>query len=183
MSANRYVYTSAIVVIPPEEVWPPIQSIRQLYDEKMRRWMPHITLIYPFWPHERFPEAVSALSPALAQVEPFRLTLRRFDVFAHGRGKYTMWLDPEPAQPLEELYRLLVHTLQIPLGTGPFRLTFRPHLSVGQLREASQRDRVLRELTAGWQPLEFIVGDIALIWRNEPPDDIFRVGYRIPLGG
>jgi len=38
-------HTTAIVVVPPRESWAVIQPIRQKHDRKVRRWMPHITLI------------------------------------------------------------------------------------------------------------------------------------------
>ncbi|MCS7238168.1 MAG: 2'-5' RNA ligase family protein [Thermoguttaceae bacterium] len=183
MKTCPFVYTSAIVIIPPEDVWPPIQAIRLRYDEKVRRWMPHITMIYPFWPCEEFARAVDLLRPACQGVPPFELTLARFDTFDHGRGKYTMWLDPQPAEPLKVLHYLCVQQLGIPWGRGPFRMHFRPHLSVGQVRGQAERDRVLTELAERWQPLTFPVREIALIWRREPPDDVFRVGERISLGG
>lgn len=41
-------HQTAVVVIPPEDVWPSIQAIRREHDRKIRRWMPHITLIEPF---------------------------------------------------------------------------------------------------------------------------------------
>ncbi len=48
------VYTSAVVIIPPKEKWKPIQEIRQLYDRNINRWMPHITLLYPFRPKNSY---------------------------------------------------------------------------------------------------------------------------------
>jgi hypothetical protein len=39
------VFTSAVVIIPPEELWIPIQKIRKKYDRQINRWMPHITLL------------------------------------------------------------------------------------------------------------------------------------------
>jgi poly(A) polymerase len=54
---GRLVFTTAIVVIPPEDVWPPIQAIRTEHDAKVRRWMPHITLVYPCLPVADFPAA------------------------------------------------------------------------------------------------------------------------------
>jgi poly(A) polymerase len=33
-----------VVIIPPQDVWPPIQRIRQQHDRKIRGWMPHITI-------------------------------------------------------------------------------------------------------------------------------------------
>ena len=42
-------YNSAVVIIPPQEKWESIQEIRETYDRGFNRWMPHITLIYPFF--------------------------------------------------------------------------------------------------------------------------------------
>lgn len=47
-------HKTAVVLIPPEECWPPIQAIRQEHDRHVRRWMPHMTMIYPFRPKEQF---------------------------------------------------------------------------------------------------------------------------------
>ena len=33
-------HKSAVVIIPPEEIWEPIQKIRRLYDRQGHRWMP-----------------------------------------------------------------------------------------------------------------------------------------------
>ena len=41
-------HTTAVVLIPPESVQPPIQAIRSVHDRNFLRWMPHITLLYPF---------------------------------------------------------------------------------------------------------------------------------------
>jgi 2'-5' RNA ligase superfamily len=51
-------HQTAVVLIPPEAVWPPIQALRQQYDRHVRRWMPHITLLYPFRPREEFERIV-----------------------------------------------------------------------------------------------------------------------------
>ncbi len=48
------VYTSAVVIIPPKESWSSIQEIRKQYDRPINRWMPHMTLLYPFRPESRF---------------------------------------------------------------------------------------------------------------------------------
>ncbi|MBI5480461.1 MAG: 2'-5' RNA ligase family protein [Deltaproteobacteria bacterium] len=41
---------TAVVIIPPGEIWGPIQAIRQRHDQQFHRWMPHITPLYPFRP-------------------------------------------------------------------------------------------------------------------------------------
>jgi len=44
---GRLDHKTAAVIIPLEDVWDPIQAIRQ---EQANRWPPHITLIPPFLP-------------------------------------------------------------------------------------------------------------------------------------
>ena len=75
------IYTTAIVVIPPQESWAAIQAIRQQHDRKVRRWMPHITLIYPFCPVEDFPAMRDPLAAALARLPAFDVTLTDFKTF------------------------------------------------------------------------------------------------------
>jgi hypothetical protein len=53
---------------------------------------------------------------------------------------------------------------------------------VGQLRGGKERARVLPELQARWVPLKFTVREVALIGREEPPNDVFQVEQTIPLG-
>jgi hypothetical protein len=37
-------------------------------------------------------------------------------------------------------------------------------------------------LQAAWQPIAFTAHEISLIWRCEPPDDVFRLGQTVRLG-
>lgn len=48
------VYNTAVVIIPPENIWGSIQKIRKKYDRYIDRWMPHITMLYPFYPKVNF---------------------------------------------------------------------------------------------------------------------------------
>ena len=51
---HQKTHQTPVVIIPPKEIWASIQSIRQQHDTNYRRWMPHITLIYPFRPKAEF---------------------------------------------------------------------------------------------------------------------------------
>jgi hypothetical protein len=42
--------------------------------------------------------------------------------------------------------------------------------------------RLAADLQAAWTPVVFRVDRISLIWRGEPPDDVFRIGETIVLG-
>ena len=41
-------HTSAVVLVPPRDLWAPIQAIRATNDKSYLRWMPHVNLLYPF---------------------------------------------------------------------------------------------------------------------------------------
>jgi RNA 2',3'-cyclic 3'-phosphodiesterase len=176
-------HQSAVVIIPPQEVWEPVQVIRRAHDRQFRRWMPHLTLLYPFAPKREF----MAVLPELAQVgwatRPFELTLARFSSFRHGRESYTVWLEPDPKEAVVALHAALSKALPRFGDTGSFKGGFTPHLSVGQVEGAGRLKRLLRELERDWQPLSFTVGEISLISRKAPPNDRFQVDQRVSLGG
>ncbi len=175
-------HTTAVVIVPATEYWPPIQAIRQRYDRQVRRWMPHITLLYPFYPREQWPAANAALASACAQIAPFDIALERFDCFRQPRQQYALWLAPAPPEPLIALQTALWHAAPECDNTRWHSHSFTPHLSVGHARGEAQLAQRLAAMRADWQPLRLGVSNIQLIWRNEPPDDLFRVGESISLG-
>lgn len=175
-------HKTAVVIIPPEPVWPPIQAIRRRHDRHARRWMPHITLLYPFLPAEVGALRLRASRTALASVAPFRLTLRTMRFFDHGRGRYTLWLAPEPASAVERVQAALQGAVPACDDVRRHAGGFTPHLSLGQARGGRERDALLAEWQTAWRPLVFRVDHVALIERGDPPDDIFREVERLPLG-
>jgi 2'-5' RNA ligase len=175
-------YKTALVIIPPETVWPPIQAVRTEHDRKIARWMPHITLIYPFLPAEEFDRAAERLGPTCAGLRPLEVRLAAFDTFRHHRDNYTVWLRPEPAGPLVELHEALWAVAWEGQESRLPRRRFRPHLSVGQVRGREAMVRLLDQLRVAWQPVQFPVEQVSLIRREDPPEDVFRVAHQLPLG-
>jgi len=180
---GKLIYTTAIVIIPPENVWPAIQAIRRKHDAKVRRWMPHITLVYPCLPVADFPAAQDRLETACRVIPAFEVELAEFRTFRHLRGKHTIWLAPNPESELIQLQALVRGAAvgEEPAGSRPPR--FQPHLSVGQVHGKDEMLRLVAELQAAWQPVRFVVSGVSLIWRGEPPDDVFRVAAMVSLGG
>jgi RNA 2',3'-cyclic 3'-phosphodiesterase len=174
-------HRAAVVVIPPRDIWEPIQSIRRQYDRHLKRWMPHVTLLYPFRPRALFDEAEPELRRACATIQPFRTTLSELRHFSHGRERFTLWLATEHAPSFTRLQAALQDKYPDCDDTSRHAAGFVPHLSVGQAVGRSQLRERLGELRTSWQPIAFDVEEIALISR-EGDEDPFAVDRTVALG-
>ncbi len=177
----RLTHRSALIVAPPQELWEPIQAIRRRYDRQVRRWMPHINLLYPFLPEESFPQVEPRLAAAVSQLSPFELALEGPRVFHHGGGRATVWLEPVPGSALKALYERLRASFPECDHVERFAAGYTPHLSVGQARGGRALQEVLRAVRAMGRPLRFRVDRVHWIARGEPPDDRFRVRLTVAL--
>ena len=166
-------HTTAVVLIPPETVQPSIQAIRQIHDRNFERWMPHITLLYPFAERRDFASVIPALAKTAERVSPFSVELARFDAFKH-RKSCTMFLVPEPADEIVQLHSALIQQLPNYDDTARFSGGFHPHLSVGQFQHRSLYAEQQR-LQTEWQPIRCEVEAISLIYRSPETDDRFVV--------
>jgi 2'-5' RNA ligase len=176
------VHESALVLSPPEPAWPTIQAIREKHDRNFSRWMPHITLLYPFYPRSHFESASEMLADACQQVHPFEVSFSEFQAFQHGRNGFTLWLEPHPKRAVCDLQDALWQVLPDCDETRKHPEGFTPHLSVGQVRSTTERDQILSELRTNWETLVFRAEWVDLIWRNPKPGDAFRVAVSVALG-
>ena len=191
-------HTSALVLVPPRDLWGPIQAIRATNDKSYLRWMPHVNLLYPFLRDdargETFAAAAAHAERALAGVPPFRVRLDDFRHFQH-RKSCTVWLhpsdprvedarEPEPGACAGVMAAQAALEAAFPFAdhlSGISPAGFTPHLSVGQWPD---RDRALvaaAEMRREWRPIEFEVDAVYLISRAGA-DDPFRIQARVPLG-
>ncbi len=172
-------HTTAVVLIPPESAQPPIQAIRRIHDRNFVRWMPHITLLYPFAERRDFADITPALAKAAQQVALLSIELARFDVFKH-RKSCTMFLVPEPADEIVNLHKALITHLPDYDDTARFAGRFHPHLSVGQFQHRSF-DSEQRRLQKEWQPVQCEIATLSLIYRSPETDDRFVVAEQFPF--
>ena len=197
-------HATAVVLVPPKEVWEPIQRIRRVHDRHVEQWMPHVTLVYPFRPRTEFHAAAPLVAAACARVGPFEVTLEEFRFF-HHRHSFTAWLDPRPSDEIVRLQREIAREFPDCDDVNRFEGGFRPHLvrTVRALRAlptnpsertrgwagrgcrprtVSDKARTL-DLNEGWRPPEFVAREVAMIWRGSETGDVFRVARTVGLGG
>ncbi len=166
-------HTTAVVLIPPEAIQPPIQAIRSIHDRNFERWMPHITLLYPFAPQQDFQDIIPALAKVAQQTTPFSVILASFNAFRHKKS-CTLFLVPEPKNEIVQLHSTLTEYLPDYDDTARFTGGFNPHLSVGQFQHQSLND-AQQQLQNEWKPIQFEVESLSLIYRSKETNDKFVV--------
>lgn len=177
------VYESMLAIIPPEELFPPIQAIRQQYDSaRFARIPPHITLLCGFLPDRYFEDVVDIIAPILAKIPPFTVTLADFQIFTHHKTA-TAYLHPivKPEGALHELQNVLYQLFPQCYEQSTKTIDgFNPHLSVGQFANFSEAEVKLPQ----WHPLKFTVDSVALVSRRRDEPCVIRhmvgVGKLLP---
>ncbi len=177
----RKEYTSAVVIIPPKENWKPIQEIRKLYDRNINRWMPHITLLYPFRPKRYYSIIKDKFLEKCSEINSFKLSLRSFKFFNHGHQNYTIWLDPKPCESIITLQAEILQIVPDCNDVNKYKKGFTPHLSVGQIKGKEKLFKVINELQSSWIQLEFLVNEIFFIARGKSTNSKFEIEKQFPL--
>jgi 2'-5' RNA ligase len=169
------VYNSAVVIIPPEEKWAAIQEIRKKYDRNIHRWMPHITLLYPFRPIAEYESFEKSFLETCRIIDPFEVSLKIFNYFSHGHQNNTLWLDPEPNDLLVNLQAEILKIVPDCDDVNKYKNGFRPHLSVGQIKGKNIIHEIIDNLQKNWKGIKFILDKIYFISRENRKTSRFEI--------
>ena len=177
------VYTSSVVIIPPEDKWEPIQEIRRVYDKQIDRWMPHINLLYPFRPKKEFETLEEMFVNICRSIKPFEITLMDIDFFLHRHQKFTLWFSPNPMSDIKTLQKELLKIVPDCNDVNRYDVGYMPHLSIGQARSKGKMEQIRKELMLKWEPVSFLVDKIHFISRDKLTNTPFEIEKTIFLRG
>lgn len=175
------IYSTVVVIIPPKEIWGAIQDIRKKYDRHLHRWMPHITLLYPFRPQSEFTKLESLFTAVCKEINTFEICCNKFKFFHHGKQNYTLYLDPESENLISNLQQKILEIVPDCNDVSLYKSGFVPHLSVGQIEGKDKLKSVLKKIQNNWNPLKFKLTSIYFIAREKEKLSEFKIKKEISL--
>mmetsp|Transcript_26660 Transcript_26660/g.23473 ORF Transcript_26660/g.23473 Transcript_26660/m.23473 type:complete len:198 (+) Transcript_26660:1-594(+) len=184
----------ALCFIPPQELWPEIQKIRQKYDPAYQRWMPHINIFFPFIDSRYFPQISEYIQNDIIKKHDFKafdIQLSRFDVFDRVRGQLTqqentrietLFLRPNKygSIQIQRLYEQLAtiwHEFRT-WDTYQNNYIYNPHLTVGKFK-ISDLSYYKMQFQSNWKSITWKCDAIYLISRTG--NGAFQIKERIPF--
>lgn len=163
------------MIIPPEEIWQPIQQIRRKHDRAYWRWMPHITLLYPFRKIAEHATLKVHFEEQLFSFPDFEIELAQVSYFMHRNKSFTIWLQPEPARMITQLQAEIQQIVPDCDAVHRYPGGFHPHLTIASGRGAEQFQEMLNSIKNKWRPLKFDVSCIYFLNRQQATDDRFVI--------
>jgi len=169
------VYSTAVVIIPPKDFWVAIQDIRKEYDRYFHRWMPHITLMYPFRPQSEFKSLEHSFLTLCKSIKSFEISFSKIKQFYHSKQNYTLWLAPEPDSLIINLQSKLLAITPDCNDINLFQGGFKPHLSVGQIKGNQKLTNFKKKFQETWIPFKFKVKSVYFIAREKLKSSRFEI--------
>ena len=122
----------------------------------------HVTLRFVGrTPVDRVVEMARAVQSRIAGTAPFRLALGALHAFPSPRRPRVVVLDLTPAEPITALASAVEQGV-VEAGFAPEERAFRPHLTIGRVREGTRRAPRLHASLGPSEPAPFDVASIVL---------------------
>lgn len=163
------------LLVPVPEAEPVVGAWRRDYDSSAAKGVPaHITLLYPFRPHDHLDaELTEELRAFFAAVPSFHFTLARL-----ARFPGVLYLAPEPAEPFDRLIDALARSYpETPPYGGAFAQVI-PHLTVADTHDAQALEHVAEAL-AGASPIHAFAHEVWLMAQGQ--DEYWHLHTRFSL--
>lgn len=170
---------TCLIIVPPPDVCAYADYYRSRYmPDTVRAIEPHITVLFPFVPYDKLPEAEPRLRKVMSAREPTRLSLRGFATFPSTGTLYLYIAHPER---VVDLYKaVLAEFPDYPAYGGQFGDNIVPHLTVGKFADRHELDMVYQELSVQRLFIGFDVDKIVVKCKMD--DGIWDTWAEIPLG-
>eukprot|EP01125_Pyxidicula_operculata_P005953 TRINITY_DN2078_c1_g3_i1.p1 TRINITY_DN2078_c1_g3~~TRINITY_DN2078_c1_g3_i1.p1 ORF type:complete len:805 (+),score=126.33 TRINITY_DN2078_c1_g3_i1:450-2864(+) len=175
---------SVINIVPPRQMWGPIQAIRTL-NVANARCGPHFSFLDPFVLPKHYPIAAELLKEELKTFPPFKVHLKSFSYFNHAKS-YSLFIVPETTPDPNAFNKLLKRCLKVfpqcnDLVVRGGEKGFVAHMTIAKYETYDQLKTAMDNLTKVWKPITFEIKELYFLARQE--GDPFEVKHVIPLGG
>ena len=159
--STQKVFHTALVIIPPSELWLQIQNIRKIHDPAYDRWMPHINMLFPFIPPDEFEIFTEKMNEIFKDFDKFSVKFSGLGHFEHAK-KAVLWADPISKNgEIKEIYKRIVKEVNFLDGGREFT----PHMTLGQFDKYAI-EKKKEDFSKEWKEIEFEVQEIHLIQRD-----------------
>ncbi|KAL0232517.1 hypothetical protein PCE1_002858 [Barthelona sp. PCE] len=174
---NAPSYKTAVVLIPDQIAQNRINEIRAVHDSsKINRWMPHVTLAYPFRSEEQFDDDLYQKLQTIADsVDAFTCNHGEIGSFRRAGIVYS---NPSNRGPIKAIMKAIVRTF--PRYNNQKRGgRFTPHMTIGS--KVDDVDMVIAEVQGQLDEVNNHYTGFHLIARGD--DTPFRIVRTFYFGG
>lgn len=164
-----------------------IQQIRREYDQQIKRWPPHINILFPFIDEAGYKEASEKIQSQLKDIPSFDVRFNKVGYFKQKKNRVVLFLQPndESQLQLKEIHKQCSPFFPQCLKKGK---PFTPHLTLGQFtlpndQEILKKKAFLEDkLKIPQEEIIFKVDHICFLSRADF-DDPFHLKCQVPLAG
>ncbi|CAF3510562.1 unnamed protein product [Rotaria sordida] len=176
-------HRSALVLLPPMNIWPLIESFREKYDPLFNQWPPHINLFWPFFDlidtEDDEENILLPLRLLFAQYKSFDIEINEIDSIKENHISF-MKLNQQSTEHVKQLYENIKQLF--PQWLFNNENNYNLHMTIAQFDSMKKQNQVKPLLTLT-EPIQFPVRYVYIL--RQTSDDhktSFHIAYQLPLG-